>query len=311
MQVEQLNLYRPQSAAREQSTHQVEKLIENAIKLHRAKDYELSFALIVNALQRDSFREESLIAFRDLQKQRKDLSKSIAAQQMIVKYQPDFENHVHLGELFYLNNQDEMALEAFEQAFEKMIFDSLRLFLAFKYMGNLAVKEGDFEGAEEFYNKAFALKPTDSSLHVNMGTLSLQKADLEAAKDNFATALELNSHEDKAWIGLSMVHLQKSDISLAEANLENALDLNPGNRTGVILYCSLLGKGVSCSKVKSRIEAYLDQNFQDEELTLRLIQLYCADGELTLALMECEKLLVLEPQRQDLLDLFNSIELRV
>lgn len=311
MQLEQLNRARPQSVPQGKSNPQVDKLVENAMRLHLAKDYELSFALIVNALQRDSYQQETLVVFRDLQKQRKDLSKSIAAQKLIVKIQSDFESYVHLGELYYLNNQDEMAQEAFENAFEKMIFDSPRLFLAFKYMGNLAVKDGDFEGAEEFYNKAFALKPMDSSLHVNMGTLSLQRSDLESAKDNFATALELNSHEDKAWIGLSMVHLQKSDVALAEANLENALDLNPGNRTGVILYCSLLGRGVSSSKVKSRLEAYLDHNFQDEELTLRLIQLYCADAEFTLALMECEKLLVLDPQRQDVLDLYNSIEQRI
>lgn len=311
MQLDQITNYRPQVQKTEKSTDHIQKYIEHAVRLHKAKDYELSFALIVSALQKDSFRSESLVVFRDIQKQRRDLQKAISAQELIANSQNDFESYVQLGELFYLNNQDEQALESFEKAFEKMIFDSPRLFVAFKYMGNLSVKEGDFEGAEEFYNKAFALRPTDSTLHVNMGTLSLQKADLEAAKDNFATALELNSHEDKAWIGLAMVHLQKSDIALAEANLENALDLNPANRTGIILYCSLLTKGVPPAKVKTRIESYLDQNFEDEEISLRLIQLYCTDSEYELALMECEKLLVLDPNRQDLLDLFNSIEQRM
>lgn len=107
------------------------------------------------------------------------------------------------------------------------------LFEVYKNMGNIYLKCGDIEAAEEKYNLANAIKSDDENLIVNYGVLAIQKEQYAEAKTRFAQALEVNDSSDLAWVGLALVHRAFADHDLARACLLRGLDENPYNKLAI------------------------------------------------------------------------------
>jgi Flp pilus assembly protein TadD len=164
-------------------------------------------------------------------------------------------------------------------------------------MGNIYVRQGDFDAAEEFYNKAYTLNSGSDVLLVNFGTLEVQRNDFNKSLYCFRKAVELNDKNDKAWVGLAMVHNQLGDCELAWANIERAIDTNINNRTAVHLAANW---GVRDGKISSAIESlqnYLGAVEQDEEMSMVLINLFCMLGHYDEALLEIERVLLWNPSQ--------------
>ena len=107
------------------------------------------------------------------------------------------------------------------------------LFEVYKNMGNIYLKCGDIEAAEEKYNLANAINSSDENLIVNYGVLSIQKGDYESAKSRFAQVIAMNNASDLAWVGLALVHRAFADHDLARACLLRGLDENPYNKLAI------------------------------------------------------------------------------
>ncbi|MFN7455617.1 MAG: tetratricopeptide repeat protein [Pseudobdellovibrionaceae bacterium] len=274
------------------------------------KHHEPSHALklVIHSLNKNSHSMEAISLLVDTQIQMGHRDLAIRAQEAKVTQTESFEDLVVLGELYYLNDQDELASECFEQALAKMIYSSEALFKVFRYMGNILLKEGDIDGAEEFFSKAFAINPKSDVLQVNFGTLAVQVGDLEFAQEKFKEALYLNPKNDKAWTGLGLVHHAKGDHVLAIANLENSLDLNPKNRTTVQLLSSwYLQEGKLQSAIEV-IEVYMRHFENDKEMALFQVNLLCQTNQFLAALMELERLLLWEPKNPEYLKLYNEVQ---
>jgi tetratricopeptide (TPR) repeat protein len=142
---------------------------------------------------------------------------------------PAHENLVELGEVQMLLGADVEAHKTYVEALSKVDQESPHLFTIYKNLGNIYVRVGDFESAEEQYNRAYVLRPHSDALLVNYGTLEIQKGNLDLGQQRFKDAIKINQYNDKAWVGLALVHRSKADINLAWGNLEHALDLNPLN----------------------------------------------------------------------------------
>jgi tetratricopeptide (TPR) repeat protein len=115
--------------------------------------------------------------------------------------------------------------------------EALVKFEVYKNTGNLCVKSGEFDLAEDFYNKAFAIKPNSDDLMVNYGALAIQRGNKICALEKFRSALNINIKNDKAWIGLALIHNDLGDYELAWGNLKTALEINPKNKIAVELCC--------------------------------------------------------------------------
>lgn len=189
-----------------------------------------------------------------------------------------------LGHLLYSKGRDEEAMSQFEQALQFTHGDPDLLFEIYKTIGNIFVKEGDYDAAEENYNRAFAMNSNSDVLLVNYGTLEIQRGHLNEAADRFRQAVHINMSNDKAWVGLALTHRQFGDFDLSWANLDRALDINIGNTTALDLAIEWGARDYRLAPVVDRLYGYLSKAPKDANRRLALAKLLLLSGRLQEAL---------------------------
>jgi tetratricopeptide (TPR) repeat protein len=145
-------------------------------------------------------------------------------------------DHKFLAHSFYILSRDEKAAVHYELVLENIdLFSSIDQFEIFKNLGNIYVRSGDFEAAEEVYNKAHCLFPQSDILQVNLATLAVQRQSFTEALERYREALNHNPRNANAFVGVALVHYQMGEMKLAIANLESALDMDPRHQTAMDL----------------------------------------------------------------------------
>lgn len=210
---------------------------------------------------------------------------------------------VRVGRIYIEDEAWSSALEWYFKASERITEESQLVFDIYKEIGNLFVRLQDFDGAEEYYHKAFALSPDSDALQVNLGTLAVQRSNWPEARDRFRAALTLNPTNDRAWVGVALAHYNLDEVDLAFANLMNALEMAPGNRTGVHLLAAWSQRHQRQAAAIEALENYLAFTGFDEDMSIALIELYCEMKEYKFAMLELERVLCWNPERTDLYEL--------
>lgn len=207
---------------------------------------------------------------------------------------------LEVAKIYYELGELDMALESYFRAANRIDEENAMVFEIYKDIGNIFVRQKDYDGAEEYYHKAFALNPDSDTLQVNLGTLEIQREDWPEACLRFRSAIGCNDKNDRAWVGLALAHHQMGDIELAFANLEKAVDLNPANRTAIQLIATWGQKYDRQEVAIDAIQNYLSQGEVDEDMSLALIELFCEKKEFSLAQLELVRLMAWSPEREDL-----------
>ena len=275
--------------------------IKNGQVLVNNKEEKLGLALLKKAIEIDNYCIEAIhpvaLKLYENKKYQEALNHYIALNKIDNCY-------LHLsmiGHCYYHLLQDELAMKYYREALMVVLDTNDQLFEIYKNMGNLYVKASDFDGANEFYNKAFAMNSQSDVLLVNLGTLAIQQNDFGQALSLFREAILLNSKNDKAWVGLALVHNHLCDFELAFANIENAIDCNPQNKTAVQIYAKWCFER---QKYQSAIEAlthYMTFVDHDRESSLLLIQAFVQMNQIDFAELEIERALLWEPMDEELL----------
>lgn len=294
------------------SAQGISELLFYARKLISSNETQTAIHLVRQALNLDSRHPEALQAMLTcLGSDRATTLERLKILETLVNVDPSFDSYAALGKSLTDSGQYDAAMDAYFEANLRVKDDGAGLFEVFKDMGNIAVRRGDFEQAEEFYHKAFTLNPDSDVLQVNLGTLSIQKSDWGEAIQRFRRALEISPASDKAWVGMALCHHQLGDSAMARATIENAMDINPANRTAVHLYASWsLGMGLVPQAIQ-RLEEYLSMQESDSEMSLVLIHLFCHAGQIDLAKLEIERAVCFDPTREDLLALYEQLHQKV
>ncbi len=282
-------------------------LITNADLLMKHGENELATHLLRKCLYLNSTHPEALKRLAECLTAEEDLPIKVKVMQTLVQSDLNFETVARLGHCYYQSKQDQKAHATYMQALSLLTDESPELFEVFKNLGNLNLRDGEFDSAEEYYNKAFTLNSRSDVLLVNLGTLALQQQALDLALTRFREALEINHRNDKAWVGLAMVHNSMGDHVLARANLENALDVNSSNRTAVHLATSWSVRDQDLGFAVSVLENYVSQVDCDEEMSLLLIHLFCLRNQFVEARLELERLLLWNPTDEKLLKIEQEI----
>lgn len=220
----------------------------------------------------------------------------------------DFEALMEKARCLQDLKRDEEAMNAYYEALALLRDEDPRVFDVYKNMGNIFVRRGDFEGAEEFYNKAHIVKADSDTLFVNFGTLEVQRGDFEKARQAFRRAVELNPDNDKAWTGLALVHNEFGDHDLARGNIERALDINASNRTAVHLAAHWAVRDLEPQRAIPWVQEYLACTESDAEMSLVMIQLFCAIRRHDLARLEVERARAWSPDRQEFQQIARELE---
>lgn len=210
-------------------------LFQNALVLVDHGDYEMAINLLESVILDNSNHADAIKWKGYCLKQQNKIELASQEYVKLAYLKPGEESFFEVAECFYKLGQDDLAKEYYQKALDIIDYESPYLFSIYKKLGNLCVKTQDFEGAEEFYNKAYIQNAHSDELFVNYGALEIQKENLDLAIDRFKQALDLNKNNDKAWVGLALIYRTKGDFDLAWADLKTALDNNINNATAMKL----------------------------------------------------------------------------
>jgi tetratricopeptide (TPR) repeat protein len=277
----------------------VHQFLENARTLVRHREYQLALNLLRQASNLDSKNPLVLDLLANCLETLGSFEEAAIARRVLSQVRVNFENLHKFATCLYKMGQDERALEQYYEALVHLKEENEFLFETYKNMGNIFVRQGDFDAAEEHYNKAYTLNPNSDVLLVNIGTLQVQRNDFEKSRYCFRRAVEINRNNDKAWVGLAMVHNQLADNELAWANLESALDINPTNRTAVHLYANWGVRDAKTAKSIEVLQDYLSSVEQDEDMSLVLINFFCLTSQFSHAQIEVERVLSWNPDHAE------------
>ncbi len=287
----------------------IAELLVNAETLLKVGEKRPAAHLVRQALSLDSRHPETLRKMlRCLNENECDRKIRVSIIKTLVSVEPTFENFARAGQVLVDAGELDQALDAFFEASLRVQEESELLFEVHKNMGNIFVRRGDFDAAEEAYHKAFTLKPDSDILQVNLGTLAVQKEDWGSALARFRQCLEINPANDKGWVGVALCHHQVGDSLLALATLENALDLNGMNRTAVHLMANWSMPSGPVERAMVRLQDYLSTKESDVEMSLVLIHLFCHRQQYKWARLEMERALCWAPDRTDLLELNEKLQ---
>lgn len=281
----------------------VATLIANAQILRQHGEHKLALNLLRQASNLDSYNLHTLKELSGCLSQLDKLNELLIVAKTILKLEYNFENVFQFAQIYYRMGDDSQAMQLYYEALSIIEIDSIHLFELYKNLGNILVRQSDFEGAEEYYNKAYTIQSSSDVLLVNLGTLEVQKGDFEKALYCFRKAVEINHFNDKAWAGLAMIHNQFADYELAWANIIKSIDQNPTNRTALIIAANWAMRDQKQSLVIAPIESFLSQEKFDPDLSLVLINLYCSSGFLQKAMIEVNRYLYWNPDNQEVFDL--------
>ncbi|MFK8138283.1 MAG: tetratricopeptide repeat protein [Bdellovibrionales bacterium] len=232
---------------------------------------------------------------------------SVAYSQLCKKF-PGFENYVESGNFYYEIRNYIEAKRFYTKAICDQKEDYVLLFDLFKNLGNIACHEGDFEQAEDFYNKAHRIYSKSAMLATNYGSLYFLQSKFSEAKKSFQQAIDLNAETEKAYIGLAMVNRQSGDGDMAIANIKKALDINPMQENAIKMLANWALKDFSYSYAIEAIENFNEQSEYNEDINVLLAGLYYQAGFRDESKFETNKILAFNPQNADAIKLLGVME---
>ncbi len=274
-------------------------LSRNARLLFENGQYQLAKNLAAETLRKRPYDETAIRVMGNCLKQEGDLNSAIRCFQSLVRVENKSESYFCLAEAYYDSSLWEEAFEAYAQSLELMNDEEGTLFEIFKKMGNISVRKGDYDAAEDFYNRAFAINSDSDILLVNYGTLEVQRERWESARSRFKDALRINPNCERAWIGLAVTYRALGDIEIAFADVKRAMDIDPGNLQGIRLFAEWAIELGRPQEAVERCEKFLTLKPNEFDVVPTLILALLSLGRKNQAQLELDRLRYSAPEHPD------------
>ncbi len=198
-------------------------------------------------------------------KKKEDHRNEFKVLKQLVEIDKNPKSQTQLAECLFKMNDFPTALKILHQVLDDIDPKNPVLFDVYKTMGNIYLKCGDIEAAEEKYNQANAIDSTNENLMVNYGVLAIQKSDYIEAKHRFAAVIQQNQASDLAWVGLALIHRHFGDMDLSRACLLRAIDENPYNKVAIShFYQWSIQDGID--PTKDIVSHYMERYPHDDEM---------------------------------------------
>lgn len=207
-------------------------------------------------------------------------------------------NTVNRGSSFdnerkYLNNQQDNVSQHYQVLQE---------------LGDCYSSIGNYEKAQQSYEKAATLAPDEVGPYVGLGVVALQKNLLDDAEIAFRVACRLDKNCAKAYAGLAMVAQQKADYEQAFKMYLKSLELDSENLIALLGLFQASCQMGTFSKVIYYLEIYLNLHPGDTSVMFPLAALYMKEGRLEQSQKLLLDLLVLDPANEDAVNLLEEVE---
>ena len=175
-------------------------------------------------------------------------------------------------------------------------------------LGDCFASIGQFEQAQECYDRAAVVDPDRADPYVGIGMIALNAGRIGEAINAFKVAKRLDENCAKAHCGLAVAYQQKQEFSEAFDHYLKCLELDIDNLTallGLFQTSCLMG---SFSKVIHFLEVYLDMHPDDTSVLFCLATLYMKDSSLYQSKKTLLDILRIEPENVDSVNLLEEVE---
>jgi tetratricopeptide (TPR) repeat protein len=275
----------------DKSTDGISKyLFSNALLLVDAGEYKLASNVLLDLLKREPNHVDALRWMGWCYKSDGDLLQAAVWYEKLILKRCTEQDLFELGDVYYGLKRDIEAQNTWLEALGQCDAESPRLFDLHKCLGNVFMRLGDFESAEENYNKAMVIKANSDILHVNLGSIHLQSKNLIQSMTYFKKAIEINPYNDRAWCGVALVAREKGDLEWSKAVILRSLDINPFNLTALQVLISWSQADQNFQDAIVRVQTYVNKNPNDFDMSYSLAGILFQDGSLKSAEEELVRL---------------------
>jgi tetratricopeptide (TPR) repeat protein len=111
--------------------------------------------------------------------------------------------------------------------FEHAIKVTDRNYVAYQYLAQVKMDNGELDAALDYLSKALAINPDDPKAHATLGNLYAKRGELILAIKSFKYALKLNPKISEVYNNLGVTYYRLGDIAKAIRYYQTALELNP------------------------------------------------------------------------------------
>ena len=167
---------------------------------------------------------------------------------------------------------------------------------------------GNYEQAQQYYEKAAVLAPDEPGPYVGLGVVALQKNLLDDAEIAFKVARRLDDTSTRAYAGLGLVAQQRADYKQAFDMYLKCLELDTDNLVAILGLFQASCQMGSFEKVTHYLEVYLGMHPGDISVMFPLAALYMKDGRFENAKKVLLELLALDPSHKDAANLLEEVE---
>lgn len=282
-------------------------LYHNAQILFKNKDFYDALILLREGLNLDSYNVVLIDSCRHILSRlgiHEESLRLIESSQRI-SYSP--EKSIELARIYVAQEKNDQALAQLFDVLSQLVSDEGLLFETYKNIGCVYLKEKEFDLAEEYFHKAYALNSGDDTLLVNLGVLEYLKRDTTKSLSYLREAINNNQKNDKAWVGLAMAHLEFGDRDLSWSNLTKALDVEPMNRTALVLLNELAESDSQLEYCQNALVKFLEKDNFDEQVSHMLIHVFIKRNDFHRAQLESLKAYLWNPDSTQNQDLYNKI----
>lgn len=175
-------------------------------------------------------------------------------------------------------------------------------------LGDCYVSVGQFDRAQECYDRAAVMDPDRAEPYVGIGMIALQQGRLAESINAFKVAKRLDENCGKAFCGLGIAYQQAGRFSDAFDYFLKCLKLDTDNLTALLGLFQTSCQMGSFSKVIHYLEVYLDMHSDDTSVMFCLATLYMKDSSLFQSKKILVDILKIEPENNDSANLLEEVE---
>lgn len=175
-----------------------------------------------------------------------------------------------------------------------------------KELGECYLFMGEFDKAEEYYQKAANSNGIHPDPYLGLATIAVQRGESENALTLYKKAASIEE-TDKALAGMGLVHMDKGNHEEAFMLFSKALSLNPQN---MIALTGILQEGYALEKVLEvipHLTNFIALDADNDAVRFSLAGCYISIGQTEESREHLEVLLKKNPENEAALELFHTL----
>ncbi|MBV2352102.1 tetratricopeptide repeat protein [Synechococcus sp. HK05] len=219
------------------STKQLQTLVEEAVRLHKAGQIDEAETLYLQALNSGLEHEIILSNLGVIYKRTNQVDKAIEIYKRAISVNPKFADaHANLGGLLQEKGQHDAALQSLHQAIQL----NPRHAVAFSNLALALQATGRHQEAINSAVQAVQINPNLASTRTNLGTVLKGQGQLEQAAAATQEAIKLDSSYIPAYVSLGVIYKELGHLDEALAVIHKARTLKPDYAPTCIAMGSIL-----------------------------------------------------------------------